>query len=178
MRLPPVNKLGVYSLTKIRIYELAKEIGVSTKELMDKLDELNIKVGSHMSSVDKEEAELLKDFIKEEKEETGKKDELIEDFADDIVEEIYEKKASPSKPKKNKKHEDREKTNLRKEKEKKELNNKENKIIEVDNRIIVKDLAEKMGVSSSQVISKLIALGVMAGINQEIDFDAASIVAS
>ncbi|SCG83403.1 Translation initiation factor IF-2 [Proteiniborus sp. DW1] len=161
-------------MTKIRIYELAKEIGISTKELMDKLDELNVKVGSHMSSVDKEEAELLKEYIKEE---SSKKDEDedIESY-DDTNEDFYEKKASSSKPKKTKKRE--ENTKVNKEKDKERLTNKEIKIIEVDNKIIVKDLAEKVGVSSNQVISKLIALGVMAGINQEIDFDAASIVAS
>lgn len=164
----------MHSLTKIRIYELAKEIGISTKELMDKLDELNVKVGSHMSSVDKEEAELLKEYIKEE---SSKKDEDedIESY-DDTNEDFYEKKASSSKPKKTKKRE--ENTKVNKEKDKERLTNKEIKIIEVDNKIIVKDLAEKVGVSSNQVISKLIALGVMAGINQEIDFDAASIVAS
>ena len=44
-------------------------------------------------------------------------------------------------------------------------------------RISVKDLAEQMGVSSAQVVSKLISLGTMATINQVVDFDTASIVA-
>ncbi len=177
MRLPPVNKLGVYSLTKIRVYELAKEIGISTKELMDKLDELNVKVGSHMSSVEEEEAELLKEYIKDESKDTNEDIEILDD---DINEEVYEKKTSipNSKPKKTKKHEAKINTDIKKEKDTQNLNNKETKIIEIGNKIIVKDLAEKINVSSTQIISKLIALGIMASINQEIDFDAASIVAS
>ncbi|MCI5997686.1 MAG: translation initiation factor IF-2 [Peptoniphilaceae bacterium] len=49
--------------------------------------------------------------------------------------------------------------------------------IKIPESIIVKDFADAIGVSSAQVISKLIALGVMAGMNQEIDFDCASIIA-
>ncbi|NPV52277.1 MAG: translation initiation factor IF-2 [Firmicutes bacterium] len=43
--------------------------------------------------------------------------------------------------------------------------------------IMVKDLAAKMGVSSSDVIKNLLELGVIVNINQEIDFDTASIIA-
>ncbi|HHV61611.1 MAG TPA: translation initiation factor IF-2 [Firmicutes bacterium] len=43
--------------------------------------------------------------------------------------------------------------------------------------IIVKDLAAKIGVSPSDIIKKLLELGVIVNINQEIDFDTASIVA-
>ncbi|WIV10902.1 translation initiation factor IF-2 [Proteiniborus sp. MB09-C3] len=163
-------------MTKIRVYELAKEIGISTKELMDKLDELNMKVGSHMSSVDKEEAELLKEYIQDEDKEN--KDGENEDLEEVFDEDIYEKKASASKPKKVKKTEEKENINKTKEKDNNELNNKEPKIIEIDNKVQVKELAEKMDINSTQLIAKLIALGVMAGINQEIDFDTASIVAS
>ncbi len=161
-------------MTKIRIYELAKEIGISTKELMDKLDELDIKVGSHMSSVDKEEAELLKEYIQEES--NDKID--LEEF-DEEIEEVYEEKNITSKPKKAKKADEKENLNIRKEKDNKNLNISESiKIIEIDSKIQVKELAEKMGVNSNQLITKLIALGVMASINQEIDFDTASIIAS
>lgn len=172
MRLSPVNKVGVYSLTKIRIYELAKEIGITTKELMEKLDELDIKVGSHMSSVDKEEAELLKEYIQEDDNDKG-------DFEDEFDGSLYEKKNSASKPKKAKKVNDKVNSDIKKEKDNENLNSIEkNNSIEIANNIQVKELAEKMNISSGQVISKLIALGVMASINQEIDFDTASIVAS
>lgn len=159
-------------MTKIRIYELAKEIGITTKELMEKLDELDIKVGSHMSSVDKEEAELLKEYIQEDDNDKG-------DFEDEFDGSLYEKKNSASKPKKAKKVNDKVNSDIKKEKDNENLNSIEkNNIIEIANNIQVKELAEKMNISSGQVISKLIALGVMASINQEIDFDTASIVAS
>ena len=50
--------------------------------------------------------------------------------------------------------------------------------IKVADTISVGDLAKKMGVKVSELISKLIALGVMATINQSIDCDTATIIAS
>lgn len=44
--------------------------------------------------------------------------------------------------------------------------------------IQVKELADKMGVGSTDVITKLIPLGVMASLNQEIDYETASLVAT
>ena len=48
--------------SKIRVYELAKILGVSNKELMGVLKQLEIEVSSHMSSIDTElgqKAEVL-----------------------------------------------------------------------------------------------------------------------
>jgi translation initiation factor IF-2 len=52
------------------------------------------------------------------------------------------------------------------------------KQIEIPVAIGVRDLAQKMGISPIDAIKKLMANGVMASINQTIDFDTASIVAS
>ncbi|HHW48605.1 MAG TPA: translation initiation factor IF-2 [Clostridiaceae bacterium] len=49
--------------------------------------------------------------------------------------------------------------------------------IKIPESITVKELAEALKKSSAEVIKKLMSLGLMAGINQEIDFDTASIVA-
>lgn len=50
--------------------------------------------------------------------------------------------------------------------------------IKVAETITVGDLAKKMGVKAAEVINKLIALGVMANINQSLDFDTASLIAN
>ncbi len=44
----------------MRIHELAKEIGIDSKELVKKLKTLNFPVKNHMSSVDNETAEIIK----------------------------------------------------------------------------------------------------------------------
>ncbi|HCU56628.1 MAG TPA: translation initiation factor IF-2, partial [Anaerolineaceae bacterium] len=55
--------------------------------------------------------------------------------------------------------------------------NDNNKLI-LPNSISVRDLAEKMDASPIQVIKVLMANGVMASINQTVDFDTAAVVAS
>lgn len=148
--------MGVHSLVKIRVYELAKELGMTSKDLMQKLKDLDINISSHMSSIENEEAEMIKELFEEEK----------------------ESKVKDSKPSKKKSKKKANKENKGKKAEvipQKEKEEKE-EIIEIDDTIIVKDLADKMGLSVTQVISKLIGLGVMANQNQSIDFDTASIV--
>ena len=50
--------------------------------------------------------------------------------------------------------------------------------IKVGEAISVGELAKKMGVKAGDVINKLMGIGIMATINQAIDFDAASLIAS
>ena len=67
---------------KIKIYELAKELDVASKEIVDKAKELGIQVSSHLSRIDEAEADKIKksysnkvtnrDNKKEEKKETKK----------------------------------------------------------------------------------------------------------
>ncbi|WP_425307165.1 translation initiation factor IF-2 [Finegoldia magna] len=54
---------------------------------------------------------------------------------------------------------------------------KEHKKFIIQPTITVKDLSEKISVSISELIMKLMELGIMANQNQEIDFDTASLVA-
>ncbi len=145
----------MYSLIKIRVYELAKELGMTSKDLMEKMEELDLKVSSHMSSLESEDAEMIKGLFEEEKE--GKKE---------------KKNSNKGKAMKVKNNSE----NNRK-KDKKQDNDKADNIIEMGGTIIVKDLADKIGIGATQVITKLIGLGVMASQNQSIDFDTASIVA-
>ncbi|MDR3165263.1 MAG: translation initiation factor IF-2 [Synergistaceae bacterium] len=51
-------------MNKIRVYELAKLLGQTNPELLAVLAELNIKVKSHMSSLDMETAQLIEDHVK------------------------------------------------------------------------------------------------------------------
>ncbi len=58
----------------IRVYELAKELNLSNKELIEKLDEkLGVKVKSHSSVISELQAKRLKELLQEPKVETSKK---------------------------------------------------------------------------------------------------------
>ncbi|MFO7819215.1 MAG: translation initiation factor IF-2 [Halanaerobacter sp.] len=55
----------------VRIYQLADELGLENKELIELLQELDIDVSSHMSTIEDGSAELVRDMLnEEEKEET------------------------------------------------------------------------------------------------------------
>jgi translation initiation factor IF-2 len=50
--------------------------------------------------------------------------------------------------------------------------------IKVDETIVLSELAKRMGIKSSEIIRKLLGMGVMATVNQTIEFDTAVLVAS
>ena len=54
-------------MEKIRVYELAKQLNVSTKDLMNKLKENKIEVKSHMSTLDKDQISKVKSFYEKPK---------------------------------------------------------------------------------------------------------------
>ena len=61
-------------MVKIKIHEIAKEIGLTSKEIIEKANELGIEAKSHMSGVDEKEAEKIKKaFSKNSKSEENKK---------------------------------------------------------------------------------------------------------
>ncbi len=124
-------------MTKIRVYELAKELNMSSKELMEEIEDLDIDISSHMSSIDGEDAELIRELFSTDnklKKESGKEDSKV-------------------------------------------IEDEEEKIIEIEGDILVRELAEKLGINSATLITKLIGLGVMASQNQSIDADTAGVVA-
>ena len=50
-------------MAKIRIYELARELNMTNKELLEKLAELDISASSHMSSLDDNTVSLVKTHL-------------------------------------------------------------------------------------------------------------------
>lgn len=162
-------------MTKIRVYELAKELNISSKELMNKIESLGLEVSSHMSSIDKEDADLIVDLLSESKPSIQAN---ADDHNDEYIaeEEPVEEKSIDVIKHKNRKNK---KNKLKKEVEKEIPKNNESGeiIIEIGENIVVKDLAEKLNLNVSQVITKLIGMGVMATQNQSIDGETAAIIA-
>ncbi len=154
-------------MTKVRVYELAKELNMTSKEFMEAIDGLDLKIASHMSSIEEEEAKLIKEILIGE---TKKNEEVEIDEIDlEVEEEKIRKKSKKDKNKKN---------SLEVEKPKEEeVTDIIRQTIEIENEIIVKELSELMGVNASQIITKLIGLGVMVNQNQAIDSEIAAIVA-
>ncbi|MCS3915822.1 translation initiation factor IF-2 [Caldanaerobacter subterraneus subsp. tengcongensis MB4] len=172
-------------MSKTRVYELAKELNISSKDLLSKLSDLDIKVKNHMSTLEDEEVELIKDLLAEKPKEEKQKDqknheqeaqdkeekEIEEDsFYEDREEKRAYKKSFKKGGKKNKKLQ---KKFVSEESAKED----EIKIITIPEFLTVKELAEKMKVNPTEIIKKLIAQGIMVTVNQQIDFETASKIA-
>ena len=66
--------MGVKLLGKIKIHEIAKEIGLTSKEVIERAKELGIEVKSHLSAIEEKEAEKIeKSFEKVNTKKTEKK---------------------------------------------------------------------------------------------------------
>lgn len=153
-------------MSKIRIYELAKELNISSKKLIELLlEEFGVKVKNHMSAIEDEDAELIKEFMEESKDKEDKNDE--EDGKED------QKNKKPHKH--NNKGGNNKEINKKDSKQEKEDSENEDsqESIKIEDTITVKEFSEKIGKPSTEVIKQLIFMGVMAAINQEIDFNTA-----
>ena len=51
-------------MAKIKIHEIAKEMGLTSKEIIEKANELGINVKSHLSAIEEEQAKMIKDKVK------------------------------------------------------------------------------------------------------------------
>jgi len=145
-------------LAKTRVYELAKELNISSRELIDVLSsEFSITVKNHMSVLDEEDAELIKEIFSD------------EEKADRSVAAEYEETIQEPIKTKNK---ERKKDN-KQNKSNAGSDGDEEIVIEMEDTITVKELADKLNKPTTEVIKQLMFMGVMAAINQELDLSTA-----
>ena len=173
---------------KIRVYELAKENNMAAKEMVKLLnDEFGLNIKSHMSMVGGSDLDIINEYFdelkggKEEKKPNKNKSNKKENknhkknMAKAIEEEDFEEFEQKPKKKKRKKKSKNKKTSKVSKKQADEK--KDDGIIEIPETVNVKTFADRIGENPNSVIGKLIGLGVMAGLNDQIDFEQAQLVA-
>lgn len=165
-------------MSKVRIYELAKELNISSKELINILkNEFNVDVKNHMSVLSDEDSELIKEYFTDSSSENDanqidgsnseQKQDIVQEYEEIMIEEI-DKQSQKSKNKfKNKKQ-----FNYKNDKSITDIENVGD-VIEIEKTISVKELSKKLNKSTADVIKNLMFLGLMVSINQEIDFEIA-----
>ena len=55
--------MGVILLGKIKIHEIAKKLGLTSKEVLEVAISLNIEAKSHLSGVDEEQAKKIEEVL-------------------------------------------------------------------------------------------------------------------
>jgi translation initiation factor IF-2 len=184
-------------MRKMRVYEYAKEKNISSKEIIEKLKSLNIEVTNHMSVINEDAIKQLE----------GAKKEVpaVEVAKKEVPKKPQQSNPSAAKPANNKgkfeqkpnnkgnnsknnnvKQNDKNRNNKKNQKnhnnkpqieEKKEPMQTPSKIT-YSGSLTVGELAKLLYKEPSELIKKLLFLGVMATINQELDKDSIELIAS
>ena len=224
-------------MAKKRVYEIAKQLNISNRELIDMLKEIGIDVNNHMSSVDEKFIGQISDMVNGVK--NGNTEKEAEKEASENVKAEAEKQNNDSKKAEQHKQQEYKKNNEQKNErdqkksqnqrndrpnqnmksgdggnfnknkngknngknnnqqqnnnQKNKNNNKNNKnmakpvpapepvveeedeirFMEIPESLTVKELAEKIGKSGAEIVKCLMKRGIMAAINQTVDFDTA-----
>ena len=75
-------------MSKIRVYELAKELNVSSKDLINLLmEEFGVEVKNHMSVIEDEDATLIKELLGDTSNSEGKKS-LVDEYEEELAESL------------------------------------------------------------------------------------------
>jgi translation initiation factor IF-2 len=201
-------------VAKVRVYELAKELGINSKKLITVLRELHVDVKNHMSTLDKTLAKKIMDMLttgekkpidettevpKEEpkkeatiqgehKEEEPKGEEEEpqkgldkKETAPNITATLEKKHPAEAKKKKADKKGKVVKTSRKSRKAAKIASSKKpqpEQALILEGRVTVGELAGRLDVPASDILAKLLDLGIISNINKEIDRDELELLSS
>ncbi|MDO8603698.1 MAG: translation initiation factor IF-2 [Candidatus Omnitrophota bacterium] len=183
-----------------RVHQLAKELGISSKDLIDKLHSLKIDVKGHMGILDDDTTFLVKEELKPKKaakpkakvkEKVSTPRKAVAPVKEKVVKKTKETKVKVEQPKVQKKKiepkvepeiepkaeagvevkiEEKIKENVE---EKKEESKPEPKVLKIGFPVVIKDLAAKLGIKPGDLIKRLLDKKVLVTINQTLNEDVA-----
>jgi len=159
-------------MSKIRVYQLARDLKVSSKEMVAFLSDLGADVTSHMSTIEDDIAEMVREHFENEKQVTGNS----------------KRTATPKHQGKWHKQETKAPESAGETTQKagvadgqaarnRQAATEEKKKVEIPEVITVQELANKLGLKPANLIKRLMNAGVMASINQAVEHKVAVLVA-
>ncbi|MDK2926591.1 MAG: translation initiation factor [Bacillota bacterium] len=160
---------------KVRVYELAKELKVSSKDLMELLAEMGIQVRNHMSALEDEAVERVRDALGGD--DAPAAPDVTAELEVEVEEEEIPRKALEKKGRPKGKDGRPKRARQRKREERRPEEEKAPKEVELPPQLTVQELATRLGKPGSQIVKLLFADGIMAGLNQSIEFSTAAQVA-
>ena len=168
------------------VLEYAKDVNKTVNQILKFCKELNINVEGRDDELDEDAITELDNYIamQDEEEEFETEDELIEkekEKIDNIVNNSKPKKQiQNNKAKVNKKDLAKKKKEMYKNKEKLISNGpvQDSNVIIYKDGMTIGDLAHELGVAPSELIKKLFMLGILATVNNKVDFDNAELLVS
>lgn len=141
----------------MRVHELAKELGATSKDLLVKLHELNVKAKSHMSALDETAIELMRD-------EYAKLETKPHDLpARRSLGEVGSAEAA--------------RTKAEATKDEVPAVPKAGGVIKVRGAVTVKEFAERIGIRPNELVAELMGINILASINERIEVNVARKIA-
>ncbi|WP_411955489.1 translation initiation factor IF-2 [Alkalibacillus sp. S2W] len=212
-------------MKKMRVYEYAKQQNVSSKEVINKLKELDVEISNHMSTITDNTIRQLDEIYQPEQAQTTSKDSQKEEPKQQTQQQNSKqqqsqqqkqdnkssnnqnqnskqqqnqnqnsnqqnqnqsqnkqqnKQQNKSNPSQNQNKQNNKKNNAKKQKgnQKQQKQNQSEQIdkITYQGSLTVGELADKLNKDSSEIIKKLMMLGVMATINQQLDSETIELI--
>lgn len=169
-----------------KITDLAKALNLSSKELREKISKLDADVSPKARVIEDDLAELVSEEFKkasnpavdelktEEIEETPTD---VAEIYDEIIAREREREIVKSQRKKMAGKDIKAKQDFSAQKEPVVSPISGDSFVEIPDFISVKEFAEKTGIKIAKIIGELMKNGILANINQQIDFDTAQIIA-
>ncbi|PTF70057.1 translation initiation factor IF-2 [Staphylococcus chromogenes] len=185
-------------MSKQRIYEYAKSLNIKSKDVIEELKKSGVEVSNHMQTLEDDQIKTLDQAFKKSNTSSEQKDAKKNNNASTQQQKKEQPKQNNKKNNNSKQPQQKNNGNAKNNKNNKRnhKNNKQNRNnkqkqaqqpaepkempskITYTEGITVGELAEKLGVDSSEIIKKLFLLGIMANINQSLDIEALELVAS
>lgn len=172
------------------VKDYANDVNLSVAEILKKCNEMQIEVKSGDDELSEDDIIILDNaisLISTDEEASYEEEDAIDEVVDEIMEQSDiksnfhdEEKKEKFKPKETKNKENNEYKTLKKEmykhKEKLQGNSQQENIVLYKEGMSVQELADELGVSGTELVKKLISLGLMLSVNQAVDYDAAELI--
>lgn len=171
-------------MSKVRVYELAKELGTTSKKLIEVMESMDISVNNHMSTMSDDEAkkvmailtgqvggkppvkEPVKETVAETVEETEKPKKTsaaVKKKDKEIVEEV----AAPSRKARKAIQEEKRAAAIKAQRPR----------LRLEGQITIAELSGHFDAAPAQLITYLMEMGVMANVNQPLTSDSVELLA-
>ena len=165
----------------MRVYELAKDLGVTSKDLVAQLQNLGVGVKNHMSTVGQDAIDLLRDGTSSDSGNGSAQAAPAEPAVDAAPPEPDPAKSEPAEPAPDETHDPLGSSAEAPAKpgaapQSDEAISAEGKVIHARGAIIVKDLARALGLKPNELIAELMRLNILASINERIDLKTATAI--
>ena len=161
-------------MSTTKLADMAEQLGMDVKELKEKINELGFEVSSRARTIDTETADLVIDELTSNSEEDVSADPAdVAEVYDEMIAAEREREIVKSQRKKMAGRDGGKK----KKEEDKAVATTAGGAVEIGDSIPVKEFAEKTGISIAKIIGELMKNGILANINQQIDFETAQIIA-